>query len=93
MSETTFNPAVIEMSGADIAALREAVVSSMENELAKAIRGQLRTQVLDALYAANPIEVPKSMITEQVQAMQVDFELAADAWDETQAFLRDLFAR
>ena len=47
--------------------------SSMENELAKAIRGQLRTQVLDALYAANPIEVPKSMITEQVQAMQVDF--------------------
>jgi len=56
-----------------VAALREAVVSSMENELAKAIRGQLRTQVLDALYAANPIEVPKSMITEQVQAMQVDF--------------------
>lgn len=56
-----------------VTALREAVVSSMENELAKAIRGQLRTQVLDALYAANPIEVPKSMITEQVQAMQVDF--------------------
>ena len=56
-----------------VEALREAVVSSMENELAKAIRGQLRTQVLDALYAANPIDVPKSMIAEQVQAMQVDF--------------------
>lgn len=55
-----------------VTALREAVVSSMENELAKAIRGSLRTQVLDALYAANPIEVPKTLIAEQVQAMQVD---------------------
>jgi len=56
-----------------VEALREAVVSSMESELSKAIRSRLRTQVLDALYAANPIDVPKSMIAEQVQTMQVDF--------------------
>jgi trigger factor len=45
----------------------------MQRELAGAIRGRLRTQVLDALHDANPIEVPKSMVAEAVQGMQLDF--------------------
>ena len=56
-----------------IEALRRDVRESMQRELAGAIRGRLRTQVLDALFDANPIEVPKSMVAEAVQGMQLDF--------------------
>jgi trigger factor len=47
-----------------IEALRRDVRESMQRELAGAIRGRLRTQVLD---------VPKSMVAEAVQGMQLDF--------------------
>ncbi len=53
-------------------ALRTEVRRSMERELAEAIRNRLRTQVLDALYRDNPIDLPRGMVTEQVRAMQID---------------------
>ena len=55
-----------------IEALRAEVRKSMERELADLVRGRLRAQVLDALYAQNPIEVPRTLIEEQVQQMQLD---------------------
>jgi trigger factor len=56
-----------------VEALRRDVRDSMQRELAGAIRGRVRTQVLDALHDANPIEVPNGMVAETVQSMQVDF--------------------
>jgi trigger factor len=55
-----------------VEALRAEVRKSMERELADLVRGRLRTQVLDALYAQNPIEVPRTLIEEQIQQMQLD---------------------
>jgi len=55
-----------------VEALRKEVLASMEREMANAIRNRVRTQVLDKLHDANPIEVPKGMIAEAVQSMQVD---------------------
>lgn len=55
-----------------IAALRDAVKSSMQHELDTAIRTRLRNQVLDKVYEANPIEVPKTMIEEAVQEIRQD---------------------
>ena len=55
-----------------VEALRKEVRESMEREMANAIRNRVRTQVLDKLHDANPIEVPKGMIAEAVQSMQVD---------------------
>ncbi len=52
--------------------LRAEVRASMERELADLVRGRLRAQVLDALYAQNPLEVPRTLIEEQVQQMQLD---------------------
>ena len=52
--------------------LRTEVRASMERELADLVRGRLRAQVLDALYAQNPLEVPRTLIEEQVQQMQLD---------------------
>jgi trigger factor len=56
-----------------VEALRRDVRESMQRELAGAVRGRVRTQVLDALHDANPIEVPKGMVAETVQSMQMDF--------------------
>lgn len=53
-------------------ALRAEVRASMERELAEAIRNRLRSQVLDALYRENPIDLPRGMVAEQVRGMQID---------------------
>jgi len=56
-----------------IEALRAEVLESMKRELANAIRNRVRTQVLDKLLEANPIEVPRGMVAEAIQSMQLDF--------------------
>jgi trigger factor len=53
-------------------ALRAEVQKSMERELADAIKNKLRVQVLEGLYQANKIELPKSMVDEQVHELQLD---------------------
>jgi trigger factor len=55
-----------------VAALRAEVRKSMERELADVIRNKVRAQVLDALYAENSIELPRALVEEQVQQLQVD---------------------
>jgi trigger factor len=55
-----------------VEALRAEVRKSMERELADLIRSRLRAQVLDALHEQNPIGVPRALIDEQVQQMQLD---------------------
>jgi len=60
------------ISEGGLTALREAVKSSMQHELDQAIRTRLRNQVLDKVYEANPIEVPKTMIEEAVQEIRQD---------------------
>ncbi len=52
--------------------LRAEVRKSMERELSDLVRGRLRSQVLDALYTQNPIELPRTLLEEQVQQMQIE---------------------
>lgn len=56
-----------------IETLKKEVRESMERELTNAIKTRVRAQVLDRLHEANPIDVPKGMVAEAVQGMQVDF--------------------
>jgi len=55
-----------------VQALRAEVRKSMERELADVIRNRVRTQVLDALYAENPIDLPRALVEDQVQQLQID---------------------
>jgi len=55
-----------------VEALRAEVRKSMERELADVIRNRVRSQVLDALYAENPIDLPRALVEEQVQQLQID---------------------
>lgn len=71
--------------------LRKEVRESMQRELDDAIRNQLRVQVMDALYRANPIEVPQGMVDETVQEMQVDLGRRMGAKEASQLPPREQF--
>ncbi len=52
--------------------MRSEVRKSMERELAGAVRNRVRVQVMDALFRENPVELPRAMVDEQVQRLQLD---------------------
>jgi trigger factor len=59
------------VSEGGVAELRNGVRQSMEREVADAAHGRVRSQLLDALYAANPLELPRVLIDEQIRELQV----------------------
>jgi trigger factor len=70
VDEAFFREYGVEQGG--LTEMRAEVRKSMERELADVIRGRLRAQVLDALYKENPVELPRSLIEEQVQQLQIE---------------------
>jgi trigger factor len=52
--------------------MREEVRESMEREAADLVRNRLRSQVLEALYRDNPLELPRALVEEQVQQLQIE---------------------
>jgi trigger factor len=72
----------VEEGGID--QLRKEVEENMRRELSDAIRQQLKKQVLDGLAAANPIELPKSMVDAQVRDLQIDAGRRMGARDASQ---------
>jgi trigger factor len=71
--------------------LRTEVRASMERELAAVIRGRVRGQVMEALFRNNPLEVPKSLVEEAVQQLQLDAGRRAGARDVSQLPPREQF--
>jgi trigger factor len=71
--------------------MRAEVRKSMEQELAEVIRGRVRVAMLDALYAANPIQVPQALLEEQVQQLQLDTARRLGIRDASQLPPRDAF--
>jgi trigger factor len=79
----------VEQGG--IAQLRSEVEENMRRELSDAIRARLKKQVLDGLAAANPIELPKSMVDAQVRDLQIDAARRMGARDASQVPPPDAF--
>lgn len=67
-----------------IAQLRSEVADNMRRELEANVRARLRQQLLDKLLAANPVEVPKSLVDAQVREMQLDTGRRMGARDASQ---------
>jgi trigger factor len=63
----------------------------MERELVDLIRARLRAQVLDALYRDNTLEVPRTLVDEQVRDLQVDMARRIGAKDVNQLPARESF--
>jgi len=72
----------VEQGG--IEQLRKEVEENMQQELAESIRARLKRQLFDALLAANPIEVPKVLVEEQVRNMQIEAGRRMGARDVSQ---------
>jgi trigger factor len=64
--------------------LRSEVRANMERELNEAIRQKMRAQVLDGLYSSNPIELPRQMVEETIQELQVEMLRRAGVRDAKQ---------
>lgn len=71
--------------------LRSEVRANMERELAEAIRQKLRGQVLEGLLEANPIELPRQLVEEQIQELQVEMLRRAGVRDAKQLPPREPF--
>jgi trigger factor len=71
--------------------LRAEVRANMERELNEAIRTRVRTQVLEGLYNQNPVELPRMMVEEQIQQLQVDMLRRAGVRDAKQLPPREPF--
>jgi trigger factor len=54
----------------DLNGFRAEVKDNMENEKEKAAKNLLKTQIFDALIAANPIEVPKALVANEIDALR-----------------------
>jgi len=74
-----------------IEALRAEVRKSMEREMGDVIRNRVRGQVMDALYRENSFEVPRALVDEQVQRLQVDAARRIGAKDASQVPAREVF--
>ncbi len=53
--------------------LRKEVEENMRRELEQNVRSRVKTQLLDKLLAANPIDVPKAAVDQQVRELQMDW--------------------
>lgn len=71
--------------------LREEVRGSMEREAAEAVRNRLRAQVFEALQRENPLELPRSLVEEQIQQMQIDLMQRTGRTEASQIPAREPF--
>jgi trigger factor len=75
----------------NIETLRSEVRANMERELAEAIRQKVRSQVLEGLFTKNPLELPRQMVEEQIQELQVEMLRRAGVKDAKQLPPREPF--
>lgn len=60
------------------------VAENMRRELDANVRARLKQQVFDRLLEANPVEVPKALVDQQVREMQIDTARRMGAKDASQ---------
>ncbi len=53
--------------------LRREVEDNMRRELTDTVRARLKTELLDKLVAANPIDLPRISVEQQMRALQLDW--------------------
>ncbi len=53
----------------DVAKLREEVKTNLEREVKRRIQAKVKEQVMEALLAANPIDVPKALVEAEAQQL------------------------
>jgi trigger factor len=67
------------------------VADNMRRELSDNVRARLKQQVFDRLLEANPVDVPKALVDQQVREMQLDTARRIGAKDASQVPPADAF--
>jgi len=67
------------------------VADNMRRELAGNVRARLKQQLFDRLLEANPLDVPKALVDQQVREMQIDTARRMGAKDASQVPPPDAF--
>jgi trigger factor len=75
----------------EVATLRTEVRKSMERELETLVRNRLRAQVMDSLYRDNPFDVPRALLDEAIQRLQLETAQRLGIRDATQLPQREAF--
>lgn len=89
LDEEFFNAFGVKEGGLE--QLKAEVRQGMARELEERVRGRLRSQVLDALYREHPLEVPRSLVDDQIREMQLDAARRIGARDASQIPPREPF--
>jgi trigger factor len=71
--------------------LRKDVAENMERELAMVVRARVKTQVLSRLHDANPVELPRTLVENQIRQMQIDAARRLGVRDVSQIPPREQF--
>src|SRR5690606_29328183 len=79
------------LGDAGVEGLRKEVRGSMEREAAEAVRNRVRNQVFDALARENQVELPRSLVEEQIQQLQIDLLQRMGRQDASQMPPREPF--
>jgi trigger factor len=79
------------LADAGVAGLRGEVRGSMEREATEAVRNRLRNQVFEALQRDNQVELPRALVEEQIQQLQLDLLQRMGRQDASQLPPRDPF--
>lgn len=79
---TFFKALGVEEGGLE--ALRRDVSDNMRRELLGVVRGRLKTQILNRLFAGNPVELPRTLIENQIRQLQIDTARRIGARDVSQ---------
>jgi trigger factor len=75
----------------NVDSLRSEVRANMERELQTAVDQKVRTQILEQLFTKNPLELPRQMVEEQIQELQVEMLRRAGVKDAKQLPPREPF--
>lgn len=93
LDEEFFKKFGVEENNLD--SFRKEVTSNMERELENAIKVSIKTQVLDALFESQTVELPKALVANEVgnmrQQMMQQFGDAAKTMDMTQLLPDTMF--
>src|SRR5690606_22909475 len=79
------------LGDAGVDGLRKEVRGSMEREAAEAVRNRVRNQVFEALARENQVELPRSLVEEQIQQLQLELLQRMGRQDASQMPPRDPF--
>ncbi len=71
--------------------LRKDVIANMKREAADKVRSDVKEQVMEALLAANPIDVPQALVDQEAHAMQHEAMRRMGIEDHDQAPPRERF--